>query len=393
MNIAFLLRLWPIYGGGETVTRILANEFVTRGHSVHIIYFKPTELKYHINVSSNIQTHLISKVDCDAWHYNPTDAFKVKTTLYKIIEENTIDVLINQWWPYEYIQGIKNSSSVKIISVHHMNVFQKPILEGYSLKNIIKRLLGNIYNEYWMKKRAQAFIPLINESDKFVFLCDTFIKEFIQWSGYIDTNKKLAAIPNPQTYSLSVTEDILSQKKKQILFVGRIHDNHKRISLILQAWALIQNQAKDWELIIVGTGPDIEMLHNTAKRLNLERVSFEGQQDPLPYYQSASIFVMTSQREGWCMTLAESQQNGVACIAMDAFSALHEIITNKINGIIVPNGEIKSFSQAILYLINNPKERIRIAQNALQSCQSYSIEKIGDQWEQLFKSLYSNEKK
>ena len=31
MNIAFLLRLWPVYGGGETVTISLANEMVKRG--------------------------------------------------------------------------------------------------------------------------------------------------------------------------------------------------------------------------------------------------------------------------------------------------------------------------------------------------------------------------
>ncbi|KAB6160128.1 glycosyltransferase family 4 protein, partial [Bacteroides xylanisolvens] len=40
MNIAFLLRLWPVYGGGETVTISLANEMVKRGHSITIFYFK-----------------------------------------------------------------------------------------------------------------------------------------------------------------------------------------------------------------------------------------------------------------------------------------------------------------------------------------------------------------
>lgn len=31
MNIVFLLRLWPIYGGGETVTICLANEMGREG--------------------------------------------------------------------------------------------------------------------------------------------------------------------------------------------------------------------------------------------------------------------------------------------------------------------------------------------------------------------------
>lgn len=40
MNILFLLRLWPVYGGGETVTICLANEMVKRGHQVAVAYFK-----------------------------------------------------------------------------------------------------------------------------------------------------------------------------------------------------------------------------------------------------------------------------------------------------------------------------------------------------------------
>lgn len=43
MNIVFLLRLWPIYGGGETVTICLANEMAKRGHAVTVFYFKDSE--------------------------------------------------------------------------------------------------------------------------------------------------------------------------------------------------------------------------------------------------------------------------------------------------------------------------------------------------------------
>ena len=40
MNITFLLRLWPVYGGGETVTICLANEMIKRGWNVSVLYFK-----------------------------------------------------------------------------------------------------------------------------------------------------------------------------------------------------------------------------------------------------------------------------------------------------------------------------------------------------------------
>ena len=37
MNILYVMRYWPVYGG-ETITVTLANEFVKRGHSVYVVY-------------------------------------------------------------------------------------------------------------------------------------------------------------------------------------------------------------------------------------------------------------------------------------------------------------------------------------------------------------------
>lgn len=48
MNIVFLLRPWPVYGGGETVTIALANEFVKRGHIVHVLYTRLVSNKKHL---------------------------------------------------------------------------------------------------------------------------------------------------------------------------------------------------------------------------------------------------------------------------------------------------------------------------------------------------------
>ena len=32
MKILFLMRFWPYFGGGETVTRLLISEFLRRGY-------------------------------------------------------------------------------------------------------------------------------------------------------------------------------------------------------------------------------------------------------------------------------------------------------------------------------------------------------------------------
>lgn len=66
MKILFLLRLWPVYGGGETVTRCLANEFVNLGHEVYIAFFKYTEYGVDSFVDNRVITHCFEDVGWDA---------------------------------------------------------------------------------------------------------------------------------------------------------------------------------------------------------------------------------------------------------------------------------------------------------------------------------------
>ena len=40
MSILFLLRLWPVYGGGESVMICVDNEMVKSGWNVSVGYFK-----------------------------------------------------------------------------------------------------------------------------------------------------------------------------------------------------------------------------------------------------------------------------------------------------------------------------------------------------------------
>lgn len=56
MNILFLLRLWPVYGGGETVTICLANEMVKRGWNVGVAYFKESMKENLLEISPKVHS-------------------------------------------------------------------------------------------------------------------------------------------------------------------------------------------------------------------------------------------------------------------------------------------------------------------------------------------------
>lgn len=57
MNILYIMRFWPVYGGGETITVTLANEFVRRKHNVFVVYtYEKVCNPMPYNVSPNIKS-------------------------------------------------------------------------------------------------------------------------------------------------------------------------------------------------------------------------------------------------------------------------------------------------------------------------------------------------
>lgn len=203
---------------------------------------------------------------------------------------------------------------------------------------------------------------------------------------------KCVTIHNPLSWCEIANPRILKEKKKEVLMVSRIYNIEKRIDLALKVWEKLEKsgQAEDWTLRIVGEGVDKEMLEEMTRRLNLQNVRWEGRQDPLPYYQRASIFLLTSIAEGWALTLTESMQNGVVPLAFDSYPAVRSIITDGYDGYLVPTKDIDMMAERLATLMHDCKKREQMALNGLESCRRFTIDKVMDQWKVMLDNLLSD---
>ncbi len=392
MHILFLLRLWPVYGGGETVTLCLANEMVKRGWKVSILYFKDNIKEELPFMDSRIKAIRIEGID-----YGPSStekASKLKTErkiiqdyAIQFIHNNHIDVVINQWWPLCFIDRLKKETKAQIIKVLHIAPYSLSYDEN-TLKGKVKRIFITLYKRYRQRKSIKSIIKTLPYVNRYVFLSKSFQKQFEEIAHYKNTGK-LDAISNPLVFSKFITSEKFTQKENIVLIVGRMLEPHKKITRALRAWQQVEKNpiSADWKLQIVGEGPDLPMYKQLADELKLERVSFEGFQQPLPYYERAKIFLMTSAVEGFPMTLLEAQQQGIVPIVMDTFLSLHDIITSDFNGIITPDGDERLFAEAILSLMKDPQKLESLAQHALVSCKKFSVENIVDKWDKLINSI------
>ena len=387
MNIVFLLRLWPIYGGGETVTICLANEMAKRGHAVTVFYFKDSETNELPYIDPSIKAVRIPDVRCDEYTYDSDDGIKITIAL-KLYQQNSFDFIINQWWPVVFLSPLRSFFNAKIISVHHTALYTRSVIEGFCLKSILKRVFFLLYRFFEKERQLSVIDKLLIFSDKVLFLSPQFKDQYIQLRNPKSV-EKLDWCYNPLVFDNFISMDEICKKRKEVLFVGRIFEYHKRLSYILKIWSKIEkdHDFDEWTLKIVGDGPDMSLIKELSNRLQIRRITFEGFKNPRKYYNEASIFVMTSAFEGFGMTLVEAQQYATVPIVMDTYLSLHDIIINENNGVIIPDNDINMYVSKLKQLMSDDKYRLKLAYNGLSACKKFNVKNITDKWELLLNNL------
>lgn len=103
-----------------------------------------------------------------------------------------------------------------------------------------------------------------------------------------------------------------------ILMASRI-TKEKNILIAIEALRELSANPKDPLLLIVGDGPETGNLKKAAKGFGLERnVKFEPFTDDIySYYKTCDLFLLTSNYEGYGMTLIEALHAGAKIISTD----------------------------------------------------------------------------
>lgn len=383
MNILFLLGVYPGQGGVEKVTSILSNEFQKNGYQISIISFE--QLPSHIEDNPTINLYRL--------HY-PVLSLNNILRIKKIIVNNNINIIINQWVvPFHVTLLCKiaiGNKLCKIISVHHnlpnTNKHIKRIEFDITNNNGSKFL--NLLKFYIVKLISRISLRLsYTISDCFVVLSPSFtplIKEFL----FLKDTKKIQTISNPLT--ISSKPKTIIKKRKEIIYVGRIENNQKRIDRLIDIWEDLNKKYVDWEMTIVGDGPDLKYFENLTKKKQLKRISFVGYKNPKEYYERASILLLVSEYEGFGLVILESMAYGVVPIVLGSYGAVYDIISHGNDGFISSYPYNKEeMIQYIESLINNPTKIEQMGQQGQYKSNSFMLPKITNQWYKLFNKIYN----
>jgi len=107
------------------------------------------------------------------------------------------------------------------------------------------------------------------------------------------------------------------QPTHRVLMASRL-EAEKDINLAIEAWPQVVSHVPGAMLIIVGEGSYAEQLRSLAAHIAPQSVMFEPWQSSMVgVYASADVFLLTSEFEGYGMTLAEAATAGVSIVSTD----------------------------------------------------------------------------
>jgi len=237
--------------------------------------------------------------------------------------------------------------------------------------------------EAWQKMRRWAY----QRTDAVIALTHATA----QWLRTSIPGVRVHVIPNAVRWPLPDHEPYVDSHKPagryRLLAVGRYH-KVKGFEHLLDAFALLVRYFPDWDLDIVGEGPEREALTEQIQALGLsERVRLVGQVGNIQdWYQSADLYVLSSRYEGLSNTLLEAMASGLPVVAVDCPVGPREIVRNDIDGVLVnPPDDVEALAAHLSDLMGRPLRRTTLARRAIDVRDRFSVARIMTQWEEVLR--------
>lgn len=397
-TIAFYNREYP-GGGGETVTRNLGLFFRSRGLRVVVYATTLVEEKLTDRERRDFTLTPVPRIAPDS------KAIDYGAFCRSLVDER-VDCLIVQGASHMAFERIRREAGCKILFCLH----SIPLWEVYAarrmtcselpkptllrkLEFLLLRKPVNLLTDKLERRTLKRYAAMMPHIDRLIMLCPEYreqMERMIRRSGYPGSDappEKFMSLLNPLLPPApSVDRNI--QKEKIVLYVGRLMRVDKRVDRLLKVWRKVESAVPEWRLQIVGSGEEAEALQKQAVRLGLRRAEFLGHRmDVTPYYRRASFVCLTSNFEGLPMCLMEGQQYGAIPVSFDSYAGIREITENGRAGLMVPAYSTAKYATTLISAFADEEQQKRMREACFRAAERYELERIGEEWLELFDKL------
>lgn len=373
MKIIYCIACTCHSGGMERVLTNKANYLARHGYEIVVVTtdqrgkqpFFPLEpsircIDLGINYDENNGKSFLNKL----LHY-PLKQCRHKKRLKAVLMEERPDVTVSMFNnDAGFIPGIKDGSA-KLLEIH----FSKFKRLQYGRKGLWKLA------DRWRSKQDEK---TVRKFDRFVVLTE-------EDKAYWGNLPNIMVIPNAIS-GIPAGTALLENKK--VIAVGR-YTYQKGFERLVDAWHLLASRFPDWKLDIIGDGEERPLLEQRIRSYGLERqvTLTHPTQEIDKVYMEASILASSSRYEGLPMVLLEAQAFGLPIVAFQCKCGPKDIVSDGINGYLVPEGDIAGMAQRLEILMKDEALRKRMGLKAKESALRFNEEVIMKKWMYTFQTL------
>ncbi len=359
-SILFVLTDITQCGGTERTVLSVANYLNKNNFKVMILSLNSScEQRPFFNLSKNIMIRHLNVPS----YVNKSFIYKIKGWIFSIlkfrseIKNINADVIISTSRNTNLLSLLFKHTSQTLIGCEHF-AYNVP------MNNFLRQIRDISY------KKINRLIVLTRKDAEY----------------YTNKGVKVDVIPNAIPFDDEITKSGL--KKNMAIAIGR-HTEQKAFDKLIKLWCKIENSIQDWQLLIIGEGPLLEMNKKLASDLESRTITFlPFTKNIVQYYQEASLYLMTSIYEAFPMVLIESKYFGCVNIAYDCDTGPSEIIKNREDGFVIPMDDEKQFINTISKLISNTELINHLSKKAELNSNDYLKSNILPQWIRLIDSFY-----
>lgn len=268
------------------------------------------------------------------------------------------------------------------------------IIREYIISKLIYRSFKVIYAvhsynlDYYFPKSKWLTKFLYKNANSFACVSRTIEDKMKSLYGFKNVRTVYNAIEHENIESV----DDFNPDYSFILVYGRLDEEVKNHTLLFNSYKDSKLPENDIKLVVLGSGKDLGLLKQKVIDLRLENnvVFISFKKNPLKIVEMAKFVCLSSRFEGFPRALLESLSVGTPVISVDCKSGPNEIIQNRINGLLVPNYNIKALASAMNSFIFDKELYQKCKDNSKKSVAKFSKENIAQDWKNLLESINEN---
>ncbi len=394
MNICLLAEaFYPIVGGAETHSKLLARELVDRGHDVVVVTRR---------VDASLPA--FDRIEGADVHRVPPSGYPRLGKYFMIPAAAKALYQHQQDYDLIYVCGLR---VLGVLGVLMAKLLDKACvlrsesegeLEGDFVRtDFVRRrpLLDGVLAE-GIRLRNQVLMG----ADRFISISSAITEEYVEVG--VD-ERQITTIPNgvdterfrpPRDSEKSHLRSKLGLPDKWLLtYTGKLNQG-KGLTVLLRAWRELLGETQDLHLVLVGSGSGQylsreEELRAYVKENDLgQHVTFTGYVENVEEYLKASdCFVLPSRSEAFGLALCEAMACGLPCIGTTV-GGIPDFVMDGENGVLVDPGDSGALRDAI-WRLHSEEERARdLGRNARATVQEgFSMQSVAEAHIETFKDV------